>query len=85
MGYGDKPCRNRRYHQRTRDVARTTVRAILASVFFTALVATSRCSTQSPATIRQPDKKELAGPGEFILSPEGRVVIMKQRGLESSR
>jgi len=79
-----KSFRNKPYRQRNRSMGRATW-AALPWLLFAALVATSGCSTQSPATIRQPDKKELAGPGEFILSPEGRVVIMKQRGLESSR
>jgi hypothetical protein len=34
---------------------------------------------------REPHAEDLAGPGEFILSPEGRIVIIKERDPESSR
>jgi hypothetical protein len=51
--------------------------AALLSVLFAALVAASGCSTQSPATTRQPNNEELAGLEEFVLTPEGRVIIIK--------
>jgi hypothetical protein len=71
MDYHDKLCRKERYRQRNRSVAETTLRAILVSVFFTAIIATSGCSTQSPASSANRHTEDLAGPGEFILTPEG--------------
>jgi endonuclease YncB( thermonuclease family) len=48
--------------------------AALLSGLFAALSATSGCSTQSPVPKHN---EELAGPGEFVLTPEGRVIIIK--------
>jgi hypothetical protein len=74
-----------RHRERNRSLAEVTVWAALLSVLLAPLAATSGCSTQSPASTRQSNNEVLAGPGEFILTPEGRVVIIKQRSLASSR
>jgi hypothetical protein len=68
-----KSIRNKRYRQRNRSMVRATW-AALASVLFAALAATSGCSTQSPAPKHN---EELAGSGEFVLTPEGRVIIIR--------
>jgi hypothetical protein len=63
MHYYHKLCRNRRYRQRNRTMIETAVRGILVPVFFTALVATLGCSTQSPT--RQPNDEELGDRGSL--------------------
>jgi hypothetical protein len=58
--------------------------AVVGSIFLTALVALSGCSTQSAASSANRRSEELAGPGEFILTPEGQIVIIKNRDPEGS-
>jgi hypothetical protein len=76
--------RNERYHQPNGGAALMT-RAVVVSIFLSALAATSGCSTQSPVSSANRHTDKLAGPGEFILTPEGRIVIIKKRDPKSSR
>jgi hypothetical protein len=54
-------------------------------MFFAALVATSGCSTHSAVLGGSPHGEELVGPGEFILTTEGGILIIKKRDPESNR